>query len=59
MRTLLKVLAVNANVLVPTTGIDIVRLLGMWYETVDTASKVGGEQKKNLKALQNMVLVMS
>lgn len=51
-RALLRVLAAGANALVPTTGIDIVKLLTQWYSTINTA------ETKSLKAFKTLVNVM-
>jgi len=51
-RALLRVLAAGANILVPTTGLDSVKLLTHWYSAVNTT------EIKSLKAFKTLVDVM-
>lgn len=51
-RALLRVLAAGANILVPTTGLDSVKLLTHWYSAINTS------EAKSLKAFKTLVNVM-
>jgi hypothetical protein len=51
-RALLRVLAAGANTLVPTTGLDCVKLLTHWYAKISTT------ETKSLKAFKTLVNVM-
>ncbi len=51
--TLLKLFSINANTVIPLSGIDIVKILGIWYEELDLSVE------KSKRAFHRLLEVMS
>jgi hypothetical protein len=53
VRTLLKLFSINAKLLIPVSGIDIVKILCTWYEHLELTVD------KNKRAFHRLLDVMS
>jgi hypothetical protein len=53
VRTLLKLFSINAKLLIPVSGIDIVKILCAWYEHLEL------NVDKNKRAFHRLLEVMS
>jgi hypothetical protein len=53
VRTLLKLFSINAKLLIPVSGIDIVKILCAWYEHLELTVD------KNKRAFHRLLDVMS
>jgi hypothetical protein len=53
VRTLLKIFSINAKLLIPVSGIDIVKILSAWYENLEVTVD------KNKRAFHRLLEVMS
>jgi len=53
VRTLLKLFSINAKLLIPVSGIDIVKILSAWYENLEVTVD------KNKRAFHRLLEVMS
>jgi hypothetical protein len=53
VRTLLKLFSINAKLLIPVSGIDIVKILCGWYENLEVTVD------KSKRAFHRMLEVMS
>ena len=54
IRTLLKVFSFNAQSIIPISGIDIVKIIGSWYEELNIALS-----EKNMRAFKRLLDVIA